>query len=108
MSPSQKTLSTSCSSIDCYLSTSTGAQHVHVLCMRSTYPPCCQLLQVREYLFAQLVGHLIEAQVHLGFNFVVEELLLEVMEGIVTTVAVQVQGVQNEPRVRGYRSPWKQ
>ena len=55
---------------------------------------------MREYLFAQLVDHLIEAQVHLGFNFVVEELLLEVMEGIVTTVAVQVQQVQNVPRVR--------
>ena len=69
--------------------------------MRSAYPPCCQLLEVREYLFAQLVDHLVEAQVHLGFNFVVEELLLEVVEGIVTTVAVQVQRVQNVPRVRG-------
>lgn len=34
---------------------------------------------------------------YLGLDFIVEELLLEMMQGIVCTVTVQVHGVQDVP-----------
>ena len=63
----------------------------------TTHPPCCQVLVVLEDLFAELVDELVEAEVHLGLYLVVEELLLEVVQGIVGTVTVQVQRVQDVP-----------
>ena len=55
------------------------------------------MLVVLEDLFAELVDELVEAEVHLGLYLVVEELLLEVVQGIVGTVTVQVQRVQDVP-----------
>ena len=36
-------------------------------------------------------------QKNLGFNFIIEKLLLEVMQCIVSTVIVQVKWIQNVP-----------
>ena len=56
-----------------------------------------EMFVVVEYLFTEFVDELIKAQVHLGFYFIVEELLAKVMQGIVSTVTVQIQGVQYVP-----------
>ena len=37
-------------------------------------------------------------QYHLSFNLVIQELLLEMVQSIVGTVTVQVQGIQDVPR----------
>ncbi len=51
-------------------------------------------------LIAELVDELIEAEVDLGLHLVVEELLLEDVEGVEGGVVVQVQRVQHALHVR--------
>jgi hypothetical protein len=48
-------------------------------------------------LFTELVHKLVKAEIDFCFNLIVQELLLEHGEGIVGTVIVQVQGVENTP-----------
>jgi hypothetical protein len=60
-----------------------------------------QLLVVGEDLFAQLVDELVEAEVDLGLDFVVEELLAEDGEGVEGRVVVEVQGVEDVPGSKG-------
>ena len=52
-----------------------------------------QVLVVGVDLLAQLVDELVEAEVHLGLDFVVEELLSEHGEGVVGRVVVEIQWV---------------
>lgn len=51
------------------------------------------LLVVAEDLLRQLVDKLIEAQVNFGLYFIVEKLLLELSQRVVSRVIVQVQWV---------------
>lgn len=59
--------------------------------------PCSQVFVVVEYLFAEFVDKLIEHQVDLGLDLIVEKLLVEVVQSIVCTVAVQIQGIEDVP-----------
>ncbi len=52
---------------------------------------------VVEYLLAELVDKLIEAEVELSLNFIVQELLSKVVKGVVARVTIQVQWVQDVP-----------
>ena len=52
-------------------------------------------------LFTELVDKLVKAQVDLSLYLVVQELLLEHRQGVVGTVVVQVQWVENAPDGRG-------
>lgn len=56
-----------------------------------------ELLVVGEYLLAELVDELVEAEVHLGLDLVVEELLAEDGQGVEGAVVVQVQRVEDVP-----------
>ena len=62
-----------------------------------TGSPSCQMFEVGKDLLTKLVHQLIKAQVHLSLHLVVEKPLLEMVQSIVTTVTVQVQGVQDVP-----------
>ena len=59
--------------------------------------PSGQVFVVGEDLFAELVDELVEAEVDLGLDLVVEELLPEAGERVVAGVVVQVQWVQHAP-----------
>ena len=50
-------------------------------------------------LFAQLVDELVEAQVDLSLDLVVQELLLEDGQRVVGAVVVQVQRVEDAPKI---------
>ena len=50
-------------------------------------------------LFAQLVDELVEAEVDLGLDLVVQELLLEDGQRVVGAVVVQVQRVEDAPKM---------
>ena len=52
---------------------------------------------VRVDLLAQLVDELVEAEVDLGLDLVVQELLLEDGQRVVGAVVVQVQRVEDAP-----------
>ena len=58
------------------------------------------MLVVGIDLFAQLVDKLIKAQVDLGFNLVVQKLLFEDGQRVVGAVVVQVQRVEDAPKIR--------
>lgn len=55
------------------------------------------MLEVGVNLLAQFVHELIKAQVDLRLNFIVQKLLLEHGESVMSTVIIQVQGVENAP-----------
>ena len=50
-------------------------------------------------LFAELVDELVEAQVDLSLDLVVQELLLEDGQRVVGAVVVQVQRVEDAPKI---------
>lgn len=56
-----------------------------------------QVFVIGVDLLAELVHKLIEAEVDLGLNLVVEELLPEHGEGVVSGVVVEIQWIQNAP-----------
>lgn len=49
---------------------------------------------MRENLFAEFIYELIEAQVHLGFHFVVQKLFAEYRERVQRAIVVQIQRIQ--------------
>jgi len=55
------------------------------------------MLVILEDLLTQFVYQLVKAEVYLCLHFIVEELLIEVVQGIVGTVTVQIQWVENVP-----------
>ena len=59
------------------------------------------MLVVGEHLIAEFVDELIEAEIHFGFEFVVEKLLLDFGEGILGGVVVEIQRVENVLHHRG-------
>ena len=61
----------------------------------ATYIPGRQVLVVVKYLLTQLVDKLIKAKIDLCLNLVVEELPLEVVQGVACTVTVEVQRVED-------------
>ena len=62
-------------------------------------PPSGLLLVVEEDLLAQLKHELVKAEIDLGLDLVVEELLAEVRQGVVSRVVIQVKRVQHAPVV---------
>ena len=50
-----------------------------------------------EYLFAEFVDELIKDQVDLRLDLIVEKLLVKVVQCVVCTVAVQIQGIKDIP-----------
>jgi len=75
------------------------------------YSPAGKLFVVSKDLLTKFVYKLVKAQVDLGLDFVVQELLPEYCEGVVSAVVVQIKGVQDKPRqeketvseARGYK-----
>ena len=55
------------------------------------------MLVVVEYLFAEFVDELIKDEVDLGFDLVVEKLLVKVVQRVVCTVTVEIEGVEDVP-----------
>ena len=56
-----------------------------------------QTFVIAENVFAEFVNELIKTQVDFGFYFVVQKLFAEFCQGVVSSVVVQVQRVQNAP-----------
>ena len=54
-----------------------------------------QLFIVGIDLLAQLVDKLVKAKVDFSFDFVIQELLLEDSQSVVSTIVVQVQRIQD-------------
>lgn len=61
----------------------------------SAHLPAGQMLVISKDLFAEFVDELVEAKVHFGLHFVVQELLPEDGQGVVGRVVVKVQWKQD-------------
>ena len=85
----------------CLVPIRAGPGEVYTQCGKVGAEPLVQcdaggeLFVVREDLLREFVHKLVKAQVHLGFDFVVEELLLEFGQCVVGRVIVEVQWVEN-------------
>ena len=55
------------------------------------------MLEIVKDQLTEFIHKLIETEVELGFNFIIQELFPKVLEGIVSRVTIQVEGVENVP-----------
>ena len=58
------------------------------------------MLEIVKDQLTEFIHKLIKAEVELSFNFIIQELFPKVLEGIVSRVTIQVQGVENIPAWR--------
>ena len=62
--------------------------------------PASPMFEVCKDLIREFVNKLVKTQVDLSFYFIIEELLLEFMQSIMSTVIVQIEWIQDVPETK--------